>query len=131
MNLPSAMTPEDNVPVNEKDIFVIEVNPRASRTVPFLSKALGISLAKVATKAILGVPLISQGVFNATQIDGYFMKVPVFSDGLLDSTTRLGPEMLSTGEKMFVGKTLNDLIQKSRGTLVNPIALQEIYWTQK
>lgn len=110
--------------VQGETIYVIEVNPRASRTIPYLSKSLGIPLAKIATKSILGVSLNKQGVFGIKKSNHYFMKMPVFSDVLSQYNVKLGPEMLSTGEKMFIGKTFDNLIKKSKGLLVDPINLQ-------
>ena len=113
--------------VKEEEIYVIEVNPRASRTIPYLSKSLGISLAKIATKSILGVSLKEQGVFDIKKPNYYFMKMPVFSDVLSQDKISLGPEMLSTGEKMFVGRSVDDLMKKSKNLLIDPIPLQEVY----
>lgn len=112
--------------VKDEEIYIIEVNPRASRTIPYLSKSLGIPLAKIATKSILGVPLNEQGVFNMQKPHYYFMKMPVFSDVLSQDNVKLGPEMLSTGEKMYIGRSFDNLIKKSKGLLVDPINLQEI-----
>ena len=113
--------------VKEEEIYIIEVNPRASRTVPYLSKSLGVPLAKIATKSILGVPLKEQGVFDIKKTNYYFMKMPVFSDVLSQDKISLGPEMLSTGEKMFVGRSFDDLMKKSKNLLIDPISLQEVY----
>ena len=105
---------------------MIEVNPRASRTVPYLSKSLGIPLAKIATKSILGVPLNKQGIFNVKKPRHYFMKIPVFSEVLSGDNINYGPEMLSTGEKMLIGRSFDNLIEKSKNSLVDPLSLQEI-----
>lgn len=113
--------------VKNDEIYVIEVNPRASRTIPYLSKSLGIPLAKIATKSILGISLNEQGVFNRKKPNYYSMKMPVFSNVLHQNKINLGPEMLSTGEKMLIGKSFDDLIKKSKDLLVDPIALQQIY----
>ena len=115
--------------VKDNDIFVIEVNPRASRTVPYLSKALGMSLAKIAVKSVLGVSLAKQGILDTKKPNFYFMKKPVFSDGLHGNNINLGPEMLSTGEQMFMAKCLNDLTNKAKGLLVLPSSLQGICLT--
>ncbi len=115
--------------VKDNDIFVIEVNPRASRTVPYLSKALGVSLAKIAAKSVLGVSLAKQGILDTKKPNFYFMKKPVFSDGLHGNNINLGPEMLSTGEQMFMAKCLNDLTNKAKGLLVLPSSLQGICLT--
>ena len=113
--------------IKEEELYVIEVNPRASRTIPYLSKSLGISLAKIATKSILGVSLKEQGVFDIKKPNYYFMKMPVFSDVLSQDKISLGPEMISTGEKMFVGRSFDDLMKKSKNLLIDPIPLQEVY----
>ena len=113
--------------VKDEEIYIIEVNPRASRTIPYLSKSLGIPLAKIATKSILGIPLNEQGVFSIKKPHYYFIKMPVFSDVLSQDNVNLGPEMFSTGEKMFIGRSFDNLIEKSKGLLVDPINLQEIY----
>ena len=112
--------------VKDEEIYVIEVNPRASRTVPYLSKSLGIPLAKIATKSILGVPLNKQGIFNVKKPRHYFMKIPVFSEVLSGDNINYGPEMLSTGEKMLIGRSFDNLIEKSKNSLVDPLSLQEI-----
>ncbi|WML31870.1 carbamoyl-phosphate synthase large subunit [Neobacillus sp. OS1-32] len=93
--------------LSEGRIFVLEVNPRSSRTVPFLSKITNVPMAKIATKAILGVPIEKQG-YKKGLVDekpGVYVKVPVFSFAKLKSVDiTLGPEMKSTGEVM--GKDL-------------------------
>lgn len=97
------------------DVYVIEVNPRASRTVPFLSKITGVSMAKLATKAILGKGLKSQG-FESGLVPpqtGVFVKVPVFSFNKLRKVeVTLGPEMKSTGEVMGKDVTLEKALYK-------------------
>lgn len=85
------------------EVYVLEVNPRASRTVPFLSKVTGIPMAKVATHAILGKSLIEQGYFHGQweESETIAVKAPVFSFAKLhDVEIALGPEMKSTGEVM-------------------------------
>ena len=88
--------------VDEKeDVYVIEVNPRSSRTVPFLSKATGYSLADIATTVILGKSLKEQGVFDIypEEKDRWYVKVPVFSFSKIHGLDAyLSPEMKSTGE---------------------------------
>tara|TARA_B100001971_G_C18268008_1_gene596137 strand:+ start:70775 stop:73945 length:3171 start_codon:yes stop_codon:yes gene_type:complete len=84
-------------------VYVLEVNPRSSRTVPFLSKVTKIPMAKVATKAIMGESLKDQGYFSGLnpESDEVSIKAPVFSfSKLRDVDTALGPEMKSTGEAM-------------------------------
>ena len=83
------------------DVYIIEVNPRSSRTVPFLSKATGYSLADIATDVILGKTLKEQGIFDlyAEEKKRHYVKVPVFSSNKIKGLdTYLSPEMKSTGE---------------------------------
>ncbi|MBO9130237.1 carbamoyl-phosphate synthase large subunit [Bacillus sp. 165] len=101
--------------VFEDEVYVLEVNPRSSRTVPFLSKITGVPMANVATKVILGSTLESQGYATgyhpeATEV---FVKAPVFSFAKLRSVdTTLGPEMKSTGEVMGKDVTLEKALYK-------------------
>ncbi|MEC5394409.1 carbamoyl-phosphate synthase large subunit [Bergeyella sp. RCAD1439] len=97
------------------EVFVIEVNPRSSRTVPFLSKITDVPMANLATKAILGKSLASQGYTNGLvpNKDGVFVKVPVFSFSKLTKVDiSLGPEMKSTGEVMGKDVTLEKALYK-------------------
>ena len=83
------------------DVYIIEVNPRSSRTVPFLSKATGYSLADIATNVILGKSLKEQGIdcLCPQEKKRWYVKVPVFSFSKLHGMdTYLSPEMKSTGE---------------------------------
>ncbi len=84
-----------------EDVYIIEVNPRSSRTVPFLSKATGFSLADIATEVILGKSLKEQGIFGIypDEKKRYYVKVPVFSSNKIKGLdVYLSPEMKSTGE---------------------------------
>jgi carbamoyl-phosphate synthase large subunit len=82
-------------------VYVLEVNPRASRTVPYLSKAVGLSLAKVAAKVMAGRMLADLGLKSDLQVAGVFVKSPVFPFVRFPGVdTILGPEMKSTGEVM-------------------------------
>lgn len=99
----------------EGEVFVIEVNPRASRTVPFLSKITNVPMAKLATKAILGAKLKDLGYQNGLipNKPGVFVKVPVFSFNKLTRVDiSLGPEMKSTGEVMGKDITLEKALYK-------------------
>jgi carbamoyl-phosphate synthase large subunit len=88
------------------EIFVIEVNPRASRTVPFVSKAVGVSLAKVAARCMAGQSLASQGVTREIVPPYYSVKEAVLPFNKFPGTDPiLGPEMKSTGEVMGTGET--------------------------
>ena len=101
--------------IHEDDVYVIEVNPRASRTIPFLSKVTGITMANLATKCILGQSLQSKGF--TTEIypepEDVYVKLPVFSFEKLRSVdTTLGPEMKSTGEAIGYDTTLEKALYK-------------------
>jgi len=101
--------------LNEGKVYVIEVNPRSSRTVPFLSKITDIPMASLATKAILGKKLKDLGYKNglAPNKDGIFVKIPVFSFSKLHKVDiTLGPEMKSTGEVMGKDTTLEKALYK-------------------
>ncbi|WP_423801653.1 carbamoyl-phosphate synthase large subunit [Neobacillus sp. SAB-20_R2A] len=96
-------------------VYVLEVNPRSSRTVPFLSKITHVPMAKIATKAILGVSIVDQGYQSGLvpEQSGVYVKVPVFSFAKLkDVDITLGPEMKSTGEVMGKDITLEKALYK-------------------
>ncbi len=96
-------------------IYVLEVNPRASRTVPFVSKATGIQLAKVAARCMAGQTLASQGVKDEVTPPYYSVKEAVFPFVKFPGVdTILGPEMKSTGEVMGVGKTFGEAFVKAQ-----------------
>ena len=96
-------------------IFVLEVNPRASRTVPFVSKATGIQLAKVAARCMAGQSLASQGITKEVTPPYFSVKEAVFPFVKFPGVdTILGPEMKSTGEVMGVGKTFGEAFVKSQ-----------------
>ena len=96
-------------------IYVLEVNPRASRTVPFVSKATGIQLAKVAARCMAGQTLAAQGVTNEVTPPYFSVKEAVFPFVKFPGVdTILGPEMKSTGEVMGVGKTFGEAFVKSQ-----------------
>ena len=96
-------------------IYVLEVNPRASRTVPFVSKATGIQLAKVAARCMVGQSLASQGVVKEVTPPYFSVKEAVFPFVKFPGVdTILGPEMKSTGEVMGVGKTFGEAFVKSQ-----------------
>ena len=103
--------------VDDKDnVFIIEVNPRSSRTVPFLSKATGYSLADIATEVILGKSLKEQGIFDIypTEKDRYYVKAPVFSFAKLRGLDAyLSPEMKSTGEAIGYDRTMTRALYKA------------------
>ena len=102
--------------VDGKDlIYVLEVNPRASRTVPFVSKATGLQLAKVAARCMVGQSLASQGMDQEVSPPYFSVKEAVFPFVKFPGVdTILGPEMKSTGEVMGVGKTFGEAFVKSQ-----------------
>ena len=96
-------------------VYLLEVNPRASRTAPFVSKAIGIPLAKIAAKVRVGETLAKQGFVNQRVPDYYSVKVAVFPFVKFPgSDPRLGPEMKSTGEVMGVGRTFGEAYAKAQ-----------------
>jgi len=96
-------------------IYVLEVNPRASRTVPFVSKATGIQLAKVAARCMAGQTLAAQGITKEVVPPYFSVKEAVFPFVKFPGVdTILGPEMKSTGEVMGVGKTFGEAFVKSQ-----------------
>jgi carbamoyl-phosphate synthase large subunit len=92
--------------IKDDEVYVLEVNPRASRTVPFLSKATGVPLAKVAARVMLGRMLADLGLTGDLGVNGVFVKTPVFPFIRFQGVDiLLGPEMKSTGEAMGCGST--------------------------
>ncbi len=101
--------------VQGETIFVLEVNPRASRTVPFVSKAIGVPLAKIAASAMAGKSLADQGFTQEVVPPYYAVKEAVFPFNKFPGVdTILGPEMKSTGEVMGVGATFGEAFIKSQ-----------------
>ena len=103
--------------VDEEDnVYIIEVNPRSSRTVPFLSKATGYSLADIATEVILGKTLKEQGIFDIypTEKQRWYVKAPVFSfNKIRGLDAYLSPEMKSTGEAIGYDRTMTRALYKA------------------
>ena len=100
----------------DENVYVIEINPRSSRTVPFLSKATGFSLADIATEIILGRSLKEQGIFSIypEEKKRYYVKVPVFSSNKIRGLDAyLSPEMKSTGEAIGYDGKLNRALYKA------------------
>ena len=100
----------------DDNVFIIEVNPRSSRTVPFLSKATGYSLADIATEVILGKSLKEQGIFDIypDEKKRWYVKVPVFSfNKLRGLDAYLSPEMKSTGEAIGYDSTFTRALYKA------------------
>jgi carbamoyl-phosphate synthase large subunit len=111
MNVQFAIQQKDGQDV----IYVLEVNPRASRTVPFVSKATGIQLAKVAARCMVGQSLESQGMIREVTPPYFSVKEAVFPFVKFPGVdTILGPEMKSTGEVMGVGKSFGEAFIKSQ-----------------
>jgi carbamoyl-phosphate synthase large subunit len=96
-------------------LYVIEVNPRASRTVPFVSKCIGVSLAKVAARCMVGTSLIDQGYTKEIIPQTFAVKEAVFPFNKFPGVDPiLGPEMKSTGEVMGVGETFAEAFAKAQ-----------------
>ena len=100
----------------DDNVFIIEVNPRSSRTVPFLSKSTGYSLADIATEVILGKSLKEQGIFDIypAEKDRFYVKAPVFSfNKIRGLDAYLSPEMKSTGEAIGYDRTMTRALYKA------------------
>ena len=101
--------------VQGEDIYILEVNPRASRTAPFVSKCIGTSLAQIAARCMAGTSLEAQGFTREIVPDFYCVKEAVFPFGKFPGVDPiLGPEMKSTGEVMGVGKTFAEAYGKAQ-----------------
>ena len=101
--------------IKDHEVYVLEVNPRASRTVPFVSKSIGIPLAKVAARCMAGVSLEEQGLLREFRPKHYFVKEAVFPFIKFPGVdTLLGPEMKSTGEVMGVGDSFGEAYAKAQ-----------------
>ena len=101
--------------VQDGEVYVLEVNPRASRTVPFVSKATGLPLAKIAARAMAGKTLAAQGIKTEIVPSYYSVKEAVFPFVKFPGVdTILGPEMKSTGEVMGVGESFAEAFVKSQ-----------------
>ena len=102
--------------VCEEEVYVIEVNPRSSRTVPYISKVTGIPIVPLATKVILGAKIKDLGYEPGLQpeADYFAIKMPVFSfEKIRGADISLGPEMKSTGECLGIAKTFNEALYKA------------------
>jgi len=101
--------------IHNSEIYVIEVNPRSSRTIPYISKVTGVPMVELATRAILGESLKDMGFGTGLYKTPPYVavKVPVFSfEKLTDVDVHLGPEMKSTGEVLGIGKSLDEALYK-------------------
>lgn len=115
MNVQFAIQKEEVDGKMRDKVFVLEVNPRASRTVPFVSKATGRPLAKIAARCMAGQTLDAQGILSETVPPYFSVKEAVFPFIKFPGVdTILGPEMKSTGEVMGVGKTFGEAYVKSQ-----------------
>jgi carbamoyl-phosphate synthase large subunit len=100
--------------IYQGDLYVLEVNPRASRTVPYVSKATGVPFAKMAAKVMAGRTLHELGLFSEPRVGGYFVKAPVFPFNKFPrEDTVLGPEMKSTGEVMGSSPSFGEAYAKA------------------
>ncbi|HEX8153086.1 MAG TPA: carbamoyl-phosphate synthase large subunit, partial [Thermoanaerobaculia bacterium] len=96
------------------DLYVLEVNPRASRTVPYVSKATGVQFAKIAARVMSGETLRQLGLTGEPRVDHYFVKAPVFPFNRFPrEDTLLGPEMKSTGEVMGSSRSFGEAYAKA------------------
>jgi carbamoyl-phosphate synthase large subunit len=101
--------------VHAGKVYVLEVNPRASRTVPFVSKATGVPLAKIAAKLMVGRKLRDFGLSSELKVQQFYVKSPVFPfSRFLGVDTILGPEMKSTGEVMGVDDSFGKAYLKAQ-----------------
>ena len=101
--------------VKDNDLYVLEVNPRASRTVPFVSKATGVPLAKLATKVMMGMKLVDMGLTTEVEVSHWAVKEAVFPfDRFANVDTLLSPEMKSTGEVMGLDSSVGIAFAKSQ-----------------
>ena len=101
--------------IKDDVVYVLEVNPRASRTVPYLSKATGIPLAKIAARVMAGQSLADLGLVDDLEVSGVFVKSPVFPFVRFPGVdTLLGPEMKSTGEVMGGADTFGAAFAKAQ-----------------
>jgi carbamoyl-phosphate synthase large subunit len=107
--------------IKDDVVYVLEVNPRASRTVPFVSKATGVQVAKVAALVMVGETLAGMGV-SETTLPGYFVKEAVFPfTRFPGEDPLLGPEMKSTGEVMGIGRTFGSAFAKAQMSAGSPL----------
>ncbi len=103
--------------IRKGEVFVLEVNPRASRTIPFVSKATGIPWAKVGAWVMAGIPLGAMGIPKEIEFESFSVKGPVFPFDRFWVDPVLGPEMKSTGEIMGIGSTLGEAFSKTQMNL--------------
>ena len=115
--------------VKDGAVYILEANPRASRTVPYVSKAIGVPLAKVATRVMLGETLADIGFVGESKIPHVAVKAPVFPFQKLPGVdTILGPEMKSTGEVMGIDTTLGRAYYKAMLAAGNPLPTEGVVY---
>jgi carbamoyl-phosphate synthase large subunit len=115
--------------VKDGAVYILEANPRASRTVPYVSKAIGVPLAKVATRVMLGETLADMGLVGESKIPHVAVKAPVFPFQKLPGVdTILGPEMKSTGEVMGIDTTLGRAYYKAMLAAGNPLPTEGVVY---
>lgn len=102
--------------IHHNKVYIIEANPRASRTVPYMSKVTGLPIVEIATRAMLGERIIDMGYTPGLYHESACkaVKAPVFSfEKLTGVDTTLGPEMKSTGEVLGIGRTIEEAMYKA------------------
>jgi carbamoyl-phosphate synthase large subunit len=110
--------------VKDGDIYILEVNPRASRTIPYVSKSIGYPLAKMAAKVMVGNTLEELGLPHEIKVSHFSVKEAVFPfDRFIGVDTLLGPEMKSTGEVMGIDKDFGRAYAKSQASAKNTMPL--------
>lgn len=110
--------------VKDDEVYILEVNPRASRTIPYVSKSIGVPLAKLAAKVMMGNTLQDLGFTSEIEISHYTVKEAVFPfDRFSGVDTLLGPEMKSTGEVMGIDKDFGRAYAKSQTSAKNSMPL--------
>jgi carbamoyl-phosphate synthase large subunit len=115
--------------IQNNDIYILEVNPRASRTLPFLSKATGLPLIHIATCCVLGETLASQGIKLAPELPCFYVKEAVLPFAKFpNASALLGPEMKSTGEVMGIGATPEEAYAKAQIAAGNHLPQPGIVW---
>ena len=111
--------------IQGEDVYVLEVNPRASRTVPYVSKATGVQLAKIAAKVMLGSTLAELGLTEEPSVNGFFVKEAVLPwKKFTGVDTILGPEMRSTGEVMGHAPDFGNAFAKSQEQAGSPLPVR-------
>ncbi len=109
--------------VKDGEVYILEVNPRGSRTIPFVSKTIGLPLAKIAMKAVLGSSLRTQGVLQERLLSYVAVKEAVFPFKRFNVDSILGPEMKSTGEVMGIDHDFGRAFAKAEAGAENPLPL--------